>query len=485
MNFWVILILIIDGLLLGFIFLYSLIQLDLVRNFLLSPRRSSSDKETIWPSVTIQLPIYNERYVVERLIDRCAEMDYPIDLFTIQVLDDSTDDSVQLIQARVEHWRSQGIQIEHIRRPERSGFKAGALAYGTDHTEAQLIAIFDADFLPEKDFLKRTVAHFEDPEVGVVQTRWQHLNKDYSMLTRLQAFGLDAHFTVEQSGRNVAGHFINFNGTAGIWRRSCIENSGGWSSDTLTEDLDLSYRAQLKGWKFIYVSEVGSPAELPASMSALKSQQFRWTKGAAECARKNLRKVWRSKLPLGTKFHASFHLMNSFLFVAVVLTSILSVPLLDMKVRIPELSAVFLLGSTFLLSLLFLSIFYWVSYRSLREEQKEGWIGFIWQFPAFLAVSMGMSLHNAIAVLQGYLGKRSDFIRTPKFDLVGKTGNWKGKTYRMSSLSWITVMEVLLSAYFAFGIYYGFHTGEYGLMPYHILLFMGFSTVALFSIKHS
>ena len=220
-------------------------------------------------------------------------------------------------------------------------------------------------------------------------------------------------------------------------------------------------------------------------MSALKSQQFRWTKGAAECARKNLRKVWRSKLPLGTKFHASFHLMNSFLFVAVVLTSILSVPLLDMKVRIPELSAVFLLGSTFLLSLLFLSIFYWVSYRSLREEQKEGWIGFIWQFPAFLAVSMGMSLHNAIAVLQGYLGKRSDFIRTPKFDLVGKTGNWKGKTYRMSSLSWITVMEVLLSAYFAFGIYYGFHTGEYGLMPYHILLFMGFSTVALFSIKHS
>jgi cellulose synthase/poly-beta-1,6-N-acetylglucosamine synthase-like glycosyltransferase len=485
MNFWVVLVLVVDAFLLGFIFLYSLIQLDLVRNFRKKKNNSNSEKSGLFPKVTIQLPVYNERYVVERLIDRCAQLDYPKDLFDIQVLDDSTDQSVELIQKRVCYWKERGIRIEQIRRPVREGFKAGALAYGTKMTDAEFIAIFDADFLPEHDFLKRTIPHFRDPETGVVQTRWQHLNKNYSMLTRLQAFALDAHFTVEQTGRNKAGHFINFNGTAGVWRKSCIESSGGWSSDTLTEDLDLSYRAQLSGWKFVYLSQVGAPAELPASMAALKSQQYRWTKGAAECARKNLLQVWRSKLPLSTKLHASFHLMNSFLFVAVIITSILSVPLLDMKVRIPELSVVFLLGSAFLLSLIFLSLFYWVSHRSLREEQGGRAFDFVWQFPAFLAVSMGMSLHNSIAVIQGYIGRPSPFVRTPKFDLIGRTGNWKGKSYNISRIGWVTLMEFILTAYFAFGIYYGISAREYGLLPYHLLLFSGFLIVSLFSIKHS
>ncbi|MCL4130542.1 UNVERIFIED_CONTAM: hypothetical protein GTU68_034570 [Idotea baltica] len=289
--------------------------------------------------VTIQLPVFNELYVVERLIDTVVLIDYPLGKMEIQVLDDSTDESFDIAATKVAEWKAKGVNIKHVKRPERIGFKAGALAYGLELAEGEFTAIFDADFVPDPTFLQRTLPQFKDDKVGVVQTRWEHLNEDYSLLTRLQAFGLNAHFSIEQGGRNASSHFINFNGTAGVWRNTCIAEAGGWESDTLTEDLDLSYRAQLKGWKFVYKEKIGSPAELPAAMTALKNQQYRWTKGAAECAVKNLPRVFANKeMTFGSKIHALFHLLSSFVFVCVIATAVLSVPLLFVKFHSPELS---------------------------------------------------------------------------------------------------------------------------------------------------
>ena len=271
-----------------FIFLYALTELNLVKNYLwdrffTSKTEASNTELDEFPVVTIQLPIYNELYVIERLIDRVTEFEWPKDKLEIQLLDDSNDETVQIVADRVAYWKERGFDIEHIRREERTGFKAGALAYGLEVSKGEFVAIFDADFLPERDFLKQSVPKFlANEKIGVVQSRWGHINRDYSLLTKVQAFALDAHFTIEQRGRNSKGHFINFNGTAGIWRKVCIEDAGGWQSDTLTEDLDLSYRAQVRGWKFVYMENLESPAELPVTMSAIKSQQFRWAKGAAE-----------------------------------------------------------------------------------------------------------------------------------------------------------------------------------------------------------
>ena len=258
----------------------------------------------VYPKVTVQLPVYNELYVIERLINTVCEFDYPKDLFEIQVLDDSTDETVNIIAAKIKEKLLEGFDIHHVRRPKRVGYKAGALKYGNEIAKGDFIAIFDADFIPSMDFLKKTIPYFHDENIGVVQTRWGHINKDYSLLTRLQAFGLDAHFTIEQSGRSSGDHFINFNGTAGVWRLDCINDAGGWQADTLTEDIDLSYRAQEKGWKFKYLEDFESPAELPVAMSALKSQQYRWTKGAAECSVKNLKLIFNSKnVSSRSKFH--------------------------------------------------------------------------------------------------------------------------------------------------------------------------------------
>ncbi|MEJ2163498.1 MAG: glycosyltransferase family 2 protein, partial [Robiginitalea sp.] len=274
------------------IFFYSLSQLNLLLNYLGNRRKQQEapkfnlmDPREI-PYVTIQLPIYNEKYVVERLLDNIACLEYPMSKLKIQVLDDSTDDSVEQTAAKIEELRKSGLDIKHIRRENREGFKAGALKEGLTIAKGDFIAIFDADFLPDSDWLKKTVPYFKDEEIGVVQTRWGHINRDYSTLTRIQAFALDAHFTLEQVGRNAKGHFINFNGTAGIWRKDCILDAGNWEGDTLTEDLDLSYRAQLKNWKFKYLEDVETPAELPVVISAARSQQFRWNKGGAENFRK-------------------------------------------------------------------------------------------------------------------------------------------------------------------------------------------------------
>ncbi len=486
---WVILF--IYGTFILFIFSYSLVQLHLVFLFWKSKktgfaRRLPDVKADSLPKVTVQLPIYNERYVVERLIDAVARFDYPRDLLEIQILDDSNDETVALIAQKVKEWQAQGLDIQHIRRPARTGFKAGALAYGLELAQGELIAIFDADFLPYPDFLKETVPAFQDEKIGVVQTRWRHLNEDYSLLTRLQAFTLNAHFNIEQTGRNQGDHFINFNGTAGVWRKKCIEEAGGWQSDTLTEDLDLSYRAQLIGWKFKYLGHVGTPAELPVAMNAMKTQQFRWTKGAAECTRKNLGKVWRCKgLKWTTKTHALFHLMNSAVFLCVAVISILSIPLLWVKASFPELKLFFQLGSIFLVSMVFLCIYYWASYREDSPPRSFLFLRFLGKFFLFLAVSMGFSLHNAIAVFEGYIGRKTPFIRTPKFNVSRKKESWHRNQYLIKRLNPLTWIEGILMLYFLGGVYLAFHYWDFGLLPFHLLLSFGFGYIFFYTLRHS
>jgi len=479
-------------LLLAFIFAYSLVQLNLLLKYMSSKKsRQILEAEimpadqSLWPMVTVQLPVYNELYVVERLIDSAVALNYPIEKLEIQVLDDSTDESFELAAVKVQQYKALGFNIKHIQRSERTGFKAGALAYGLDIAEGEFCAIFDADFVPDPNFLIKTLPHFSNKEVGMVQSRWEHLNREYSILTRLQAFALDAHFTVEQGGRNAGNHFINFNGTAGIWRVKTIRDAGGWSADTLTEDLDLSYRAQLKGWKFIFLESLGSPAELPAAMNALKTQQYRWNKGAAECARKNLGKVLRSKsVSGGTKIHAFFHLMNSGVFVAILGCAVLSIPVLYFKNTQSGLSYLFAFGALLLLSLLILGLYYFASMKK-RGNLLQNIVRFVFWFPFFLSVSMGMSLHNALAVLAGYAGRKTPFIRTPKQGLITGKDVWRGKKYLSSVINPMMMLEGLLAFYFAGGIWLQWHYRDFGLLPLHLMLMVGFGLVFYWSVKHS
>ncbi|MEQ9188546.1 MAG: glycosyltransferase [Cryomorphaceae bacterium] len=466
-----------------FIFLYSLVQLDLVRRYRkrVEARKLSGGKVR---TVTVQLPIYNEMYVAARLIDHAAALNYPKSSLEIQVLDDSTDDTSDIIRERVNHWKSKGVDIVHLTRANRIGFKAGALADGLRSAKGELVAIFDADFVPARDFLTATTAYFEDTGVGMVQARWEHLNAKYSYLTKMQAFGLDAHFTVEQGGRSEGGCFINFNGTAGVWRKQCIVDAGGWSSDTLTEDLDLSYRAQMKDWKFIYCEGVGAPAELPAEMNALKTQQYRWTKGAAQCAVKNLPAVVASKnLSARTKLHAVFHLMNSFIFISVFASAVLSIPLMFIRQR-QGLDSLFLAGGVvFIISLCMLMGFYWTSVRALEGSASIG--SFLVRFFSFLSLSMGMSLHNAIAVVEGYAGRKSPFVRTPKFNIVNREGGWIGSRYHGRTISRLVWIELGLSGLFFWAVVQGVLSGNPGLLPFHLLLALGFLAVGGMSVKHA
>lgn len=481
--------LIIFALSIGFIFLYSLIQLSLIVAYLRSKKKSKPAIPTLaeneFPVVTVQLPIYNELYVVERLIDKVCAFDYPKELLEIQILDDSNDETVEVIAAKVAEYKNEGFDIQHIRRQERTGYKAGALKYGTQLSKGEFIAIFDADFLPSRSFLKETLPYFTNPQIGVVQTKWTYTNADYSFLTKEQEFGLNAHFSIEQVGRNSEDHFINFNGTAGIWRKDCIEDAGGWEADTLTEDLDLSYRAQLKGWKFKYLEDVESPSELPVEINALKAQQFRWTKGAAECVRKNLSNVWRSKtLSVSTKIQASFHLLNSSVFIFVMLLSLLATPVTLIKSANPEYIFVYNIAGFFMISWIILGAFYWVSYSYDKQEKGKLLISFLWKFPLFLAISMGLSLHNSLAVIEGYIGKKSPFVRTPKFNINDKDDRWETNKYIVKKVGALTFLEGVLFVYFVFGLRVAIVHSDFGILPMITLLIVGYGTVFLSSIVH-
>lgn len=467
-----------------FIFAYSLVQLSLLVQY----RRKGakpSDPAPIdnYPHVLVQLPVFNERYVVERLIDAAARLDYPREKLHIQLLDDSTDESFEIAANRVKYWQEKEVNIEQVKRRERKGFKAGALQYGLEHSDEEFIAVFDADFIPEPLFLKAAVPRLMESNIGMVQTRWGHLNRDYSLLTKVQAFALDAHFTVEQGGRNAGKHFINFNGTAGIWRRKCILDAGGWSADTLTEDLDLSYRAQMKGWEFAFVEEIVSPAELPAEMNALKNQQYRWNKGAAECAVKHLGSVFRrTDIPFSTKIHALFHLMNSSIFIWIVVCAVASLPLIILKNTVVGYELLFATGGLLLFSIFVLALFYFTAYRRLGYGSLKS---FLWLYPAFLSLSMGMSLHNARAVLLGYLGKRTPFVRTPKWNLVGSSGSFEDKKYITKKIPPISWVEGFLGLYFLVALAVGIRLGEWGFIPLHAMLVFGFFAVFHYSVKHA
>ena len=433
-----------------------------------------------WPLVTVQLPVYNEWNVVERLIDAAAALDYPPDRLRIQVLDDSTDDSVALAAARVAHHQARGCHITHVRRPTRQGYKAGALAHGLAETDGELLAIFDADFLPAPDFLRRVVPYFTGPDIGMVQTRWGHLNENASLLTRLQAFGLNAHFLVEQVGRQAGGHFLNFNGTGGVWRRTCIVDAGGWHADTLTEDLDLSYRAQLRGWCFRYLPDVVAPAELPASLVALQSQQHRWNKGAAETARKHLGRVWRAPaLSVATKLHATFHLLNSTVFALILVMALLSVPMVGLRAHRAVFEPAFRLAAGFVLTLLPLGYFYYTAWQRAGPH-ADRW--FMPTFGLFLALSMGLTLRNARAVLQGFLGRASPFVRTPKLGTSHSPAR-PAHRYRLRETGQLPFAEGLLTLYFLAGLGAGFYYRSYGLVPFHVLLVTGFGTLTGYILR--
>ncbi len=458
----------------GFIMIYYYLKFRGMRS-------ATAGEMTHYPVVTVQLPVYNEIYVVGRLIDASCAMVYPKDKLEIQVLDDSTDETVNVVAAHVDRYRKLGFDIKHIRRSNREGFKAGALKEGLEDARGEFIAIFDADFVPKPDFLLKTVPHFSgDLRVGMVQTRWEHLNWEYSLLTRTQAMALDGHFVIEQSVRNKAGFFINFNGTAGVWRKECISDAGNWQADTLTEDLDLSYRAQLRGWKFKYLNDVTSPAELPSEINALKSQQFRWTKGAIETARKILPAVWKSHLPLKVKVHATFHLTNNLVFPFIVLAGVLNVPLVFIKHGGMH-EQYFTFMSVFVFAFIGSFLFYLFSQRDVYTD----WRRRIFLFPVFMAGSMGFAVNNSRAVIEGLFKKKSEFVRTPKYNIMGKNDSWIDKNYVPLKINSTVVVEMLLAIYCLFGVASSIYFLEIAAVPFQLLFFLGFTWVSIMSLKHA
>lgn len=434
-----------------------------------------------FPLVTIQLPLYNEKYVAERIIEASCNIAYLPENLEIQVLDDSTDDTVAIVADVVKKYQEKGFDIKHIHRSNRQGYKAGALKEGLAVAKGEFVAIFDADFIPKPDFLLKTLPYFlTNPKIGMVQTRWEHLNSEYSLLTRTQAMALDGHFVIEQNVRNKAGFFINFNGTGGIWRKACIMDAGNWEADTLTEDLDLSYRAQLKGWKFKFLNRVTSPAELPSEINALKSQQFRWTKGAVETARKILPKVWKSNLPLGKKIHSTFHLTSNIVFPFILLAGILNVPLIFIKHQ-GGYENYFAIMSVFVFAFVGSFLFYLYSQKDIYPD----WQRRIFLFPLFMAGSMGFAVNNTKAVIEGLLRKKSEFVRTPKYKITDKKESWAGKQYTPVKVSFTVILEAGLALYCFFGVVSSIYFLEIAAVPFQLLFSMGYGLVASLSLKHA
>lgn len=458
------------------LFLNALVQLHLLWHYKKSSKEKLKNKvlPTELPFISIQLPVYNEKYVIERLLDALTQLDYPKDRYEIQILDDSTDETKHIIDKKVEAIRSQGILATVIRRHQRTGFKAGALQYGLPFCKGEYIAIFDADFVPDANFLKSIIPHFTDNKVGLVQARWGHLNREENHLTRIQTFLLDTHFSIEQMGRFKAGYFINFCGTAGIWRKRCIEDAGGWDGDVLSEDLDISYRAQLKGWKLVYDEETEVPAELPSVIEAFKVQQFRWTKGMAQITRKNLKALLNSYLPWPKKLHGFFHLLGSFVFVCLFINALLTLPLLVFRQLYPEFITLtqYTLFTSF--NLLALTLIYYNGTRSIRSPEK---VKFFKHYPLFLVIYMGLSVQNALAVIQGLSGSQSAFIRTPKFSTTVLH-----TSYLKRKINWITLLELAILCYFLYGIGLSIYLGDYFMLLFFIMIGCGLSYLVYQSI---
>ena len=428
------------------------------------------------PRLLVQLPMYNERYVAARAIAAAARLRYPRERLCIQVLDDSTDDTADIARAAVERLRGEGVPIEYRRRGDRVGFKAGALAAGLAASDAELVAVFDADFLPDPDFLARTVDHFTDPEVAMVQVRWGHLNRGSSLLTRAQAAFLDGHFLLESCARFRAGRLFNFNGTAGVWRRAAIDDAGGWQHDTLTEDLDLSYRAQLRGWRFVFLRDPVCPGELPVEMNGFKTQQHRWAKGGAQTARKLLPAILRSRLPAAQKLEACFHLTNNFAALLFLVVAFCRPSRLSewrgldylLRVDVPVL----------LLATVSTCAFYLVAQREAGVPRRQR----LALIPVLVATGVGMALNNARAVVEGLFGGAGRFVRTPKYAVVGHDADWRRKRrYHHAAAVW-TLLEALLAAWFAVVLAGAAARGDWLAVAFYALLTWGFAYVATLSL---
>src|SRR5690349_14426427 len=422
---------------------------------------------TRWPRVTVQLPIFNERYVIERLVEAVSRFDYPRELLDIQVLDDSTDETQQVAAACVARFAAQGLPITYIHRSNREGFKAGALENGLKTAQGEFVAIFDADFIPAPDFLRLSIPYFENDKIGMVQTRWTYLNRDYSLLTQVETILLDGHFVVEHGARSRRGTFFNFNGTAGVWRRQAIEDAGGWQHDTLTEDTDLSYRAQLKGWRFLYLSDIECASELPVDMNGFKTQQARWAKGLMQTAKKILPRVLRSDVPLRVKCEAFFHLTANISYPLMVLFSAMLLPAMIVRFYQGWFQMLLIDLPLFLASTCSISSFYLVAQKELRPKS---WARTFLYMPSVMAVGIGISIRNAQAVMEAIVGKKSEFARTPKFKIEGKSGTFVAKKYR-NKPGWMPVAEVLLAVYFAITVVYAVMNRNFPTVPF-LLLFV-------------
>ncbi|MEI6351020.1 MAG: cellulose synthase family protein [Verrucomicrobiota bacterium] len=444
-----------------------------------TPPKPQGKFETL-PKITVQLPIFNELYVVERLLKSVAELDYPRDLLEIQVLDDSTDETCALAEGGVQKLRDQGFNARFIHRTDRTGFKAGALENGLASCEGEFVLILDADFVPPPDLLRKTIDFFTDPKVGMVQSRWGHINRDYSLLTRIQAMFLDGHLVLEQTARSRSGRFFNFNGTAGLWRRSCIAEAGGWQHDTLTEDLDLSYRAQLAGWKFVFLRDLITPAELPVDMNGFRSQQHRWTKGSIQTCKKILGTIWRSPLPLLIKLEATMHLTSNFAYLLLVFLCLLvnSSSQIDQFWSGPWRTLLFDIP-VFMVASLSAAVFYACAQR---EVFPDTWWKELLYIPCLLALGIGMSVNNARAVLEAVFNHQSEFTRTPKYGIEKQKQRWHSTKYS-SIKTLLPFIELGFALYFTYVVIGAAVTGAWLSVPFLALFQAGFTYVAYSSIS--
>lgn len=429
------------------------------------------------PRITIQLPIYNEMYVTRRLINSACNVDYPKELLDIQVLDDSTDETREVARKSVEELRGRGFDISCVYRDNREGFKGGALQNGLKTAKGEFVAVFDADFVPQTDIFQKTIHYFVDKSVGMVQTRWSYLNRKYSFLTKIQAIMLDGHFVIEHTARNWSGRFFNFNGTAGIWRKKAIETAGGWHHDTLTEDLDLSYRAQLKGWKFIFLKDELSPSEIPVEINGFKSQQNRWAKGSIQTAKKLLPQILKSDLPLKVKVEAFFHLTNNVSYLLMLVLSVLIYPSMVARINIGWFQMIVTDVPFLLVATVGISFFYIAS----QKEAYKDWKSRLLYLPMLMSLGIGLSVNNSKAVLEALFNRQTEFKRTPKYSIEEKKDKWLGKKYK-GEINLLVILELLLGIYFTFNIYFAYVNKIYVSIPFLMMFQMGYFYVAFLSI---
>ena len=467
-------------LVLGTLFLYGMHRLTLVALYYRhrDPGSVAVAEPEIWPTITVQLPLFNEMYVATRLIDAVCRFEYPRDRLEIQVLDDSTDETRELVAQRVRYHQEQGLRIVHLHRQERTGFKAGALAEGLAEARGELLAVFDADFVPEPGFLKRVAPHFAASDVGMVQARWTHLNRSYSLLTRIQAILLDGHFAIEHAARHAGGRFFNFNGTAGVWRREAIEDAGGWRQDTLTEDLDLSYRAQLAGWRFVFLEGVTAPAELPVEVNAFKRQQHRWAKGSIQTARKILPATLRAPLPLPVKIESMIHLTNNVAYLLMLALSLLVFPAMFLRRGQDPGLLIYLDAALFAGATGAVIVFYVLSQRLVSPDWRRS----IWFLPALMGLGIGLSVNNSGAVLAGLFRSGGVFERTPKYRIESADQDWRHKRYRVRANLSVEVERAL--ALYSIGCFIlAWQLEMWHSLPFLYLFLHGYVYMAILSFR--